>query len=934
AQVYTDLRWFRTLDRESVFTTILRTKVLLGFGVALVTAVLLVANIHVAVRLSTGLPSLRLQDPNLAQLDIGAIAPRLLLFAGPVVGLMTGIAAAGHWEPWLLFRNATDFGVADPILGRDASFYVFDLPILEAAQSLAMWIVVLSIVLAGATYFTRGALHWTGRMFSTDVRARRHFSVLFALLFLILAYDAWIATFQLMYSTTGPVRGASYSDVNARLPMLRVEIGAAILGAVLIAVSMTRKRLVLPAVAVGLYLAVSILGVKLYPAMVQRFSVTPNEAVKEAPYIKHNIDATRKAYGLDEVGERDLSAEAQLTRADIENNRTTIDNIRLWDHDQLLDTFAQIQEIRTYYEFQSVDNDRYEVDGELRQTMLSPRELYTDNLPNRTWINEHFTFTHGYGITLGPVNQATEQGLPRLYIQDMPPKSSVEGLDVTRPGIYFGELSNDHVFVQTKNREFDHPSGEENIYATYEGGAGVRVDSQLMKMLLSLRLGSIKLLLSDDVTEQSRVLLYRKVRDRISQVAPFLRFDRDPYMVLRDDGRLAWVADAYTASARFPYAERPDGRLLNYIRNAAKVVVDAYTGEVDLYAAAPDDPILKAWQKIFPGMFQPLEDMPDDLRRHLRHPQDLFEIQTQMFTVYHMNDPELVYNREDQWEIPTIQRGGRSQQLEPYYTIMRLPGEERSEYIIMLPFTPKQKDNLAAWMVARNDGDHLGQMVVYRFPRDRLVFGPKQVMNRISQDADISRQISLWDQHGSQVILGNLLVIPVEESLIYVSPLYLRSEGGNIPELKRVIVAYGNTIAMEPTLDRALDVIFGDARPTKAPDVPAPEPGAEGEVAAAEPEAEGAAAAEPEPEPVDAELRLRAKRIYDRAVERQREGDWAGYGEQLEELEEVLEELAEGARERRGAEPAEGPTDGPQAPTEGPAKAPAKVPPAEGAPTQ
>jgi uncharacterized protein len=900
ATLYTELRWFQSLGHAQVFTTILGTRVLLGVAVFALVALVLELNLRVALRATTGLASLHIADPGgTSRIDLGRIAPRVLRPALLVVAVLTAMVASRGWEMWLRFSHASDFGIQDPIFGSDVSFYVFRLPVLEAARSLGWWVVGLSLALCVALHIARGGLVYDGRTFTAHRRTRLHLSALVIAVFGLLAFDAWLDTRQLLFSQTGPVAGASYSDVHARLPALRILIAAAVAGAVLTAVSMGRRRLILLIAGAGLYLAVSLLGVRLYPGLTQRFSVLPNEAEKEAPFIQHNIDATRDAYGLADVDERDLKGKMELSMEDIDNNRATVENIRLWDHRPLLDTFSQIQEIRTYYDFTSVDNDRYVIGGELRQTMLSPRELSAESLPNRTWINEHFTFTHGYGLTLGPVNQATKEGLPVLYIQDIPPASSVEELRVERPAIYFGELSNDHVFVGTGAREFHYPSGDENVYKAYEGKDGIHLDSVLMRVTLALRLGSMKVLLSEEILPESRVLLHRNIRDRLETVAPFLVYDRDPYMVIRDDGRLAWIQDAYTITGRYPYAEaaRPG---LNYIRNSVKVVIDAYDGDVQLFVADPNDPVLRVWRRAFPTMFRPLGEMDADLRAHLRHPEDLFRIQTEMFTVYHMKDPELVYNREDQWEIPTITRTDSTQRMEPYYTVMRLPGEEQPEFIQMLPFTPKRKNNLSAWMVARTDGDRRGELVVYRFPRDRLVFGPRQVMNRISQEADISRQISLWDQRGSQAILGTLLVIPIERSLIYVCPLYLRSQGGTIPELKRVIVAHGNRIAMEPTLDEALEAVFRGTRRSAEEDVElAPEDLAEAPAdqpsdrPADRPAPADTAAA---PEPADARASIqRARDRFDEANEALRRGDWAAYGRKMDEVRTLLERLAEGS---------------------------------------
>jgi len=553
---------------------------------------------------------------------------------------------------------------------------------------------------------------------------------------------------------------------------------------------------------IGAYLVAAIVGGAVYPALLHKFVVAPNELVKETPYIKQNIAATRKGFGLAAVEERNISGQTGLAREDVEKNAATIRNIRLWDHRPLLDTFSQVQEIRTYYDFTTVSNDRYLINGEYRQTMLSPRELSSDSIPTKNWINETLTFTHGYGLTLGPVTQVTPEGLPVLLVKDIPPVSTAAEIKITRPEIYYGKLSSSHVIVNTKSKEFDYPAGEDNVFTEYAGAGGVKIDSLLRKLAFAAHFGSMKLLLSNDMTGASRVLYHRTIAERVGRVLPFLRLDSDPHMVVTDAGRLVWMYDAYTVSDRYPYSQ-PVGSGVNYIRNSVKITIDAYDGSMKFYIADPADPIAKTIANVFPGVLRPIGEMPEDLRRHIRYPLDIFGVQTAVYSTYHMEDPQSFYNREDQWEIPVMGAESQREAMESYYTIMKLPGEKKEEFILMIPFNPKKKDNLSAWMVARSDGEAYGKMVVYRFPKDRLVYGPKQIVARINQDTEISRQVSLWDQRGSQVMQGTLLVIPIENSLIYVQPLYLRAESGKIPELKRVIVAYENKIAMEETLERA-----------------------------------------------------------------------------------------------------------------------------------
>ena len=894
ANLYIEMRWFDALGHGEIFSTILSTKLVVGTLIGLVVGLVLAVNLRLAHVFSRGLAPLFLHDPDgVPRVNLSEVTARLVWPASIMIGLLTGLFNYRHWATWLLHRGGVDFGVQDPIFGRDVGFYMFDLPLLSTASSITMWAVGVSAAGAAAVYIAGGALTISETSSRLHPAARAHLSVLAAIVLAILAFNAYLDMFQILYSTTSErMDGASYADVNAKLPALRLKIALAAVGAVLILASITREGMGLAILAVVLYVAAQF-AVQLYPSMVHKFSVLPNELERETPYIKNNIEATRAAYGLDDVTERELSAQDALTAQDIANNAATVENIRLWDHRPLLDTFAQIQEIRTYYDFKSVDNDRYIIDGRLRQTMLSPRELPMESVPAKTWINERFFYTHGYGLTLGPVNETTPQGLPVLFVKDIPPVSDTPSIKVTNPSIYFGELSNDHVFVRTAHRAFHRPSGEGNVETDYDGDGGIRFDSTLLKLALATKLGELKLLLTDDIDSDSRVLLHRNIRDRVSRVAPFLELDPDPYMVVRDDGTLVWIFDAYTASAAYPYAQSSPERI-NYIRNSVKAVVDAYHGTVDLYIADAEDPIIQTWQRIFPDSFKPMSEMPDDVRFHLRYPELIFQIQTQMFTIYHMAEAQLVYNREDEWQVPDISSGEAKAAMEPYYTVMKLPGEKEAEFIQMLPFTPKRKDNLAAWMVARSDADKLGELVVYTFPKDRLIFGPQQVVNRINQDAEISRQISLWDQRGSQAVFGTLLVIPIEESLIYVRPLYLRSQGGKIPELKRVIVAYENEIAMEPSLAGAMDAIFG-------------KPGAPRQVGTAETAAqvtpEAAAQGDTRPPPLKlpaAATRadgppgpdaVEALRHFEAAVAAQRAGDWAAYGAELEQVEKLLRKL-------------------------------------------
>ncbi|HKZ74531.1 MAG TPA: UPF0182 family protein, partial [Steroidobacteraceae bacterium] len=672
----------------------------------------------------------------------------------------------------------------------------------------------------------------------------------------------------------------------ARIPVQWALVVAAIIGSGLAVYQATASRYWPILAAAGLYVVIAMAGAA-YAAILQRFVVAPNEQVREEPYIAHSIAATRAGFALDKVVERQISGESEITAEDIESNAATFDNVPLWNDKPLLDTFQQLQEIRTYYDFVSVDNDRYVINGEYRQIMLSAREMNSDSLPSRTWINQRLTFTHGYGVTLGPVNEVTPEGLPVLFVRDLPLRSTVD-LKVAQPRIYFGELSNDHVFVKTLTKEFDYPRGDENVFGTYEGKGGTELGGFFRRLLFAMRFASTETFFSPALDAESRVLMYRQIDERVERIAPFLIYDPDPYLAI-SNGRLVWVQDAYTSSSNYPYST-PARNRINYIRNSVKVTIDAYDGTVVYHLLDAKDPIAATLATAFPVLFVPISKMPEDLRTRLRYPQAIFALQAAMFATFHMTRPAIFYNREDQWDIPALDaRGDEARPMQPYYTIMKLPDEQRTEYIQMLPYTPRQKDNLAAWMVARSDGANYGQLMVFQFPKETVIFGPRQIAARIAQDEVIAPQITLWNQQGSEVIQGTLLVIPIEESLVYIRPMYLRAANGRIPELKRVVVAYRNQIVMDETLDAALARLFPGLQGRRPAEQPRP-----GAAAPAPTPAPGGAATPGPPAGPAAVLSLaaQARQHYERALEAQRAGDWARYGEEINRLGEVLQRMS------------------------------------------
>ncbi len=871
---YVDWLWFESIELPQVFAISFKAQAFWSLAGGLLGFLLTYASHLAMVRATRGrVVTVSFQNKANLQLDVPKHLDRLALAAPALAAFVVGSLFAANWQKFLLSAGAAPFGSVDPVFGRDISFYVFTLPVLEIAGSGLLLAFGIALLAAAALYFLKGALLLTNKGVTAERPAAAHLAILGSLLFLVLAFNTFVGMHAVLISTQGLVAGATYTDVHARLPAMKLQIALAVVAAVLILANLFVRRGLLVIAGIGAYLLAAIVGGAVYPALLHKFVVAPNELVKETPYIKLNIAATRRGFGLDAVEERNISGQTGLTRDDVEKNAASIKNIRLWDHRPLLDTFSQVQEIRTYYDFTTVSNDRYLINGEYRQTMLSPRELSSDSIPTKNWINETLTFTHGYGLTLGPVTQVTPEGLPVLLVKDIPPVSTAAEIKITRPEIYYGKLSSSHVIVNTKSKEFDYPAGEDNVFTTFAGAGGVKIDSLLRKLVFAAHFGSMKLLLSNDITDASRVLYHRNIAERVGRVLPFVQLDSDPHMVVTDAGRLVWMYDAYTVSRRFPYSQ-PVGGGVNFIRNSVKITVDAYDGNMKFYIADPVDPIARTIAGVFPGLLRPIGEMPADLRRHIRYPLDIFGVQTAVYSTYHMEDPQSFYNREDQWEIPVMGAENQRAAMEPYYTIMKLPGQQREEFILMTPFNPKKKDNLSAWMAARSDGEDYGKMIVYRFPKDRLVYGPKQIVARINQDTEISRQVSLWDQRGSQVIQGTLLVIPIENSLIYVQPLYLRAETGKIPELKRVIVAYENRIAMEETLESALSRIFGESSGAgavaAAPGAPAPTGAASRQPAAA------------------GDLAARAREHFDRAIKAQREGNWAQYGEEIGRLGEIL----------------------------------------------
>jgi uncharacterized membrane protein (UPF0182 family) len=858
-RLYTDYRWFEEVGYTAVFVTELNARVAIFFGAASVFFVFYVINIAIARRLT---PHFADESSRWTQLAMfaGKSITFLLVSAGLLLAFIVGMLAQNNWLALLRFANAAPFGISDPIFGQDVAFYVFTLPIYRFLVSWGGSAIVLAALATGATYLMGlGRIQWTNAV-------KAHLSFLGFLFLLINAWSYQLDKYALVFSPRGVVFGASYTDVNAQIPAYNILSILALALAVLLLVNVFVRALKAIGIAVALWILAALVLGEFYPGIVQNFEVKPNEFVKEEPYIKHNIALTRQAYALDAIQEAPYPAEDVLTPADIQRNADTINNIRLQDYRPLLQTYNQIQSIRTYYEFSDVDVDRYTIGDKYRQVMVSVRELATQKLSDKaqTWVNLHLVYTHGYGVVVSPVNEFTADGLPNLLVKDIPPSGA---LAVTRPQIYFGEETSEYVFVKTREKEFDYPKGDENAFTTYEGTGGVSVGSYWDRLMFALRFGDMNILLTDALTDASRVMFNRQIQTRVRRIAPFLMLDKDPYPVIAD-GKLVWVQDAYTATDQYPYSE-PYQRNINYIRNSVKITIDAYDGTTTFYVMEPDEPILRAYRAIFPALFKPMEQMPAALRDHLRYPEGLFTIQAAMYRTYHMQDPLVFYNKEDLWAIPNESADGQPNPMEPYYVIMRLPGDPKEEFMLMLPFTPAKRQNMVAWMSAKSDGADYGKRLVYRFPKDKLVYGPEQIHARLNQDPVISAQLTLLSQRGSRVLWGNLLVIPIEKSLLYIQPMYLLAEQSQIPQLKRVVVATSNNVVMEPTLGDALARIFGaGASVVAAPTTPSP----------------GA------PTSVNA-LVKQANDHYARAQDALKTGDWATYGKEMQALQQTLEEL-------------------------------------------
>ena len=880
ADFYTDLIWFRARGLSEVFWVRLLPQWIIFLITGAVAFILLWLNYGRAAKISRPLI-----NPDVQRFIGTRFGTILVLAVAGIFAIGNGLAARGNWAMVLRFINGSPFGHVDSLFGHDVGFYVFTLPFIAFLQSWLLNILILCL-LGSSVIYVAAVLPsiQQERRFPIPRPAQIHLTLLGFFIILTWAAGYWIQRYYLLYSSRGVAFGASYTDVHADLLALNVMAILTVVVALLLLVSIFRSKTWKFSIGlVVLLLATNMILRGLYPGIIQKYVVEPNEFSKERPYIEHNIQATLDAYGLSDLKTRTMVPDDEITSAHIQNNPETIRNIRLWDYSPLLRTFKQLQEIRSYYDFVDVDIDRYALGDEYRQVILSARELDLKALQNPTWVNMHLEFTHGYGIVMNPVNEIGPSGLPVLWIRDLPPKISVP-LEIERPEIYYGEKPSSYVFVKTTVKEFDYPMGESNMRTTYQGKGGVSIGSIWRRLLFTASLGDTKILFTNVFTPESKILLYRNIRERLHHVAPFLLYDSDPYLTVMD-GRLVWILDAYTVTDRYPYSElvsitgNTEFKKINYIRNSVKATVDAYDGSMAFYVTDPEDPMIQTWSKIFSGLFKPMTDMPETMRAHLRYPKGLFEIQSEIFRTYHMDDPNTFYNKEDVWEVSS--RGDRTARLDAYYVIMRLNSEEKAEFMLISPFMPIGRDNMIAWIAGRCDGDNYGELLVYQFPKQKLIYGPSQIEALTDQNPEISAQLSLWSQRGSDVIRGHMLVIPIENALLYVQPLYLRAETSDLPELKRVIVSTGGRVVWGETLQIALQRLVGQYLPGEEEPVE---------------KVEGMRIYTGQEDVRD--LARIAEEHWEAAQEALKIADWESYGQEMEQLEQVLKQLLETTKER------------------------------------
>jgi len=860
--------WMRQFGYTSVFWTLLSVRWEL-FCAAFVVALLYVwINLRLAARNGATFRARNLIGESTVAAKLGIqISPTVLKLAmaaiAAAVALLFAVIFYAQWDTYLRFRYGGSFGLSDPLFGVDVGFYLFRLPFYELLQSSLTALALIALLAASAIYGYFGLLRFSGsgQREGRSAKAVRHLSILFFVLVASWGWGFYLDHYELLYSAQGVVYGAGYTADHVTRIAFWIMAGAAAALCAMLVLNFFRPRFRAVVIGSGIYVALYLIAVLLVPALFQRFMVQPNELARETPYLKNNIEFTRKAYSLDTIQETSYPALADLTSEAIARNQDTIQNVRLWDWRPLLQMYQQAQEIRLYYHFYQADVDRYHLPDGYHQVMLSARELSAE-LPEeaQTWVNQELQFTHGYGLAMSFVSKTIGGGFPQYLLSNIPPESDY-GLAINQPSIYYGESMPGYRIVATGVKEFDYPKGNQNVYTSYHGTGGIPLDSLWKRLLFAWTQADINILFTSYLRPESRIQIWRCVQERVEQIAPFLRLDQDPYPVV-SEGKLYWIQDAYTVSDHFPYSNPHAAAFeegLHYIRNSVKVVVDMYDGTVRFYVMDPNDPVLGVYRRAFPGLFKDLNQLSADLKTHLRYPKDLFSIQADQYRTFHMTVPQVFYNREDLWVLPQENYAGKVAPMQPYYILMKLPGSDQLEYLLMTPFTPQKRDNMISWMAARCDFPEYGKMLFYQLPKEKLIFGPMQIEAMIDQNTTISQQLSLWDQKGSRVIRGNLIAVPIENSFLYVVPVYLTAEGTDFPQLKRVIVISADKVAMEPTLDEAIQSVFG----TQQPQNPAQAPRGQPEFG-------------------------QARAQFDVAQKAMQQGDWEKFGKAMEALKHLL----------------------------------------------
>ncbi|SIR50524.1 UPF0182 family membrane protein [Halanaerobium kushneri] len=916
ANIYTDWLWFKELNFEKTFTIMFLSNFILRLLIGVIFAAVIYLNLHftkkpinkfINVEKDSKVENLFGEERN--QIFDWLNKKRLniiYLISSIVLGFLFSSISSESWKMVLKYLNKTAFNSVDPIFNNDISFYVFTLPFYSFLREMGMVVIVISLILVGAIYIIFTGIHSFSEVSAKlSSRAKKHMSVLVFMFLLFKAWDYRLKMYDILFSPSGVVFGAGYTDVHASLLGYRVLFFVVLFVALAVLYSLFKNNYKPLIWGIGAWIVLSIVFTGVYPAFMQQYRVEPNEINLEKNYIENNINMTLKAYNLDHVENKDFElSQDDLSYDDLMEYETVVDNVRLWDYRPLQSTYNQLQALRQYYSFEDIDIDRYQLGNDYTQVMLGARELDQNALAAQaqTWVNRTLKYTHGLGVTMSPAGKVRDNGQPEFLVQDIPPVVNNENLNLENSSIYYGEKTNNYVIVNTDETEFHYPMGSENVYTQYEGTGGVEINNILRKTMYALRFGTTKILLSDDINNQSQVMYNRNIHQRVRKAAPFLRYDSDPYIV-NAEGRLFWIYDAYTTTNLYPYSQPFNNSGDNYVRNSIKVVVDAYNGTLDYYVIDDSDPIAVTYSKIFDDLFESVDQMPDSLRKHLRYPQDLFKIQTQIYSTYHMQDPVVYYNREDVWSIPNENYQGSTIPVEPYYIMNQLPDEEEAEFILMTPFTPSNRNNMIAWMAARNDAEHYGELFAYRFPKDQLVYGPNQIESRIDQESEISQLLTLWSQRGSEVIRGNLLVIPINNSVLYIEPIFLQAESGGIPELRRVIVSYKNQIIMRENLEEALKALLKEGEGMAVPqedvrdledktgadiktDTEVSQQGTQPQVSDTAQDSADLMSA------TSAELIKRANDLYQQAQQALQNGDFAQYGEIITNLGEVLNQLS------------------------------------------